>query len=100
MLFYMGNGWSLNLITEWILTSQHWATQKKAIKELDKLTLLSAILLLKDISGVITIFIAISGFTLMVNWETFKISNLKLFFKNENVLVKRLNWNSVNYQNF
>ena len=32
MLFCLGNGYSLHPITEWILTSQHWATAKKGEK--------------------------------------------------------------------
>ena len=32
MLFFLGNGCSPQLITEWILTSQHWATLKKGEK--------------------------------------------------------------------
>ena len=32
MLFFMGNGCSPNIITEWILTSQHWATLRKRDK--------------------------------------------------------------------
>ena len=32
MLFSLGNGRSKHLITEWILTSQHWTTLQKGIK--------------------------------------------------------------------
>ena len=32
MLFFLGNGCSKHLITEWILTSQHWTTLQKRIK--------------------------------------------------------------------
>ena len=32
MLFFLGNGCSKHLITEWILTSQHWTTLQKGIK--------------------------------------------------------------------
>ena len=32
MLFFLGNGCSQHLITEWILTSQHWTTIQKGIK--------------------------------------------------------------------
>ena len=32
MLFFQGNGCSKHLITEWILSSQHWLTQQKGIK--------------------------------------------------------------------
>jgi len=32
MLFFLGNGCSLQLITEWILTSQHWTTIQKGVK--------------------------------------------------------------------
>jgi len=32
ILFFLGNGWSQHLITEWILTSQHWTTLQKGIK--------------------------------------------------------------------
>ena len=32
MLFFLGNGCSKHLITEWILTSQHWTTLQKGTK--------------------------------------------------------------------
>ena len=32
MLFLLGNGCSKHLVTEWILTSQHWTTLQKGIK--------------------------------------------------------------------
>ena len=32
MLFFLGNGCSKHLITEWILTSQHWTIIQKGIK--------------------------------------------------------------------
>ena len=33
MLFFLGNGCSKHLITEWILTSQHWTTLQKVSRE-------------------------------------------------------------------
>jgi len=32
LLFFLGNGCSLHLITEWILTSQHWTTIQKGVR--------------------------------------------------------------------
>ena len=37
MLFFLGNGCSKHLVTEWILKSQHWTTLQKGIKRARKI---------------------------------------------------------------
>ena len=37
LLFFLGNGCSPHLITEWILTSLHWTTLRKAIKRANQI---------------------------------------------------------------
>ena len=40
ILFFIGNGCSPDVITKWILTSQHWATHEKGVKRARQLEFL------------------------------------------------------------
>ena len=69
MLFFLGNGCSKHLITEWILTSQHWTTLQKESRKQDKQTLLITTCTLKLTFGSIMMFIIPLGYFSMENSE-------------------------------
>ena len=68
MLFFLGNGCSKYLITEWILTSQHWTTLEKGIERAGQINfIINNLDSLKPIFGSIMTFIMPLGYFSMEN---------------------------------